>query len=54
MSLIWLTSMDIVSETARIPLLETSNLSVMEFLNLLNYNKHKTEKINKQYKKNGI
>ena len=46
--------MDIVSEVARIPLLDTTNLNIYEFLNLLNYNKYKTDKVNKQYKKNGI
>ena len=46
--------MDIVSEVAKIPLLDTTELNIYIFLNLLSYNKHKTDKINKQYKQNGI
>lgn len=46
--------MDIVSEVARIPLLDTLELNIYTFFNLLNYNKYKTDKINKEHKKNGI
>lgn len=46
--------MDIVSEIGRIPLLDTTELNIYTFLNLLTYNKFKTDKINKEYKKNGL
>jgi hypothetical protein len=41
--------MDIVSEVTKLPLYDTGDLNIYNFLNALNYNKYKTKKVNKKY-----
>lgn len=47
----WLTAADNVAEVARIPLLETFDLTITEFLNLMSYVIYKNKKLEEKYSK---
>ena len=50
----WMTTIENISEIARIPFLEVFEMKLEDFLNLLSYLIYKNKKINQQYKQNGI
>ena len=48
---IWLSAADNVAEVGRIPILETFDLPIYEFLNLLSYVSYKNKKLEEQINK---
>lgn len=48
---VWLSAADNVAEVAKIPILNTFDLPIFEFLNLLSYKSYKNKKLEEQLNK---